>query len=196
MHEPAWPLETERLLLRPFEPRDLDALHAIHGDEENVRWLYNDARSLEETRELLELKVAGRSVRAEGEWLSAAAVLRATGELVGDVSLLWASETHRQGELGFVFHRAQHGRGYATEAARPMLAFAFGILGLHRVVGHLEARNTGSARVLEKLGMRREAHLVENEWVKGEWQSELVYAILAREWRDGSSGADSNDDRY
>jgi RimJ/RimL family protein N-acetyltransferase len=56
-------------------------------------------------------------------------------------------------------------------------------MGLHRVIGRTEARNVGSARVLEKLGMRREAHLVENEYVKGEWQSELVYALLDREWR-------------
>ena len=123
-------METDRLLLRPFEPRDLDALHAIHGDERNVRWLYHEVRSLEETRELLALKAGGSSLRTEGEWLSAAVILRATGELVGDVSLLWASEAHRQGELGFVLHPAQHGRGYATEAARAMLAFAFEGLGI------------------------------------------------------------------
>jgi RimJ/RimL family protein N-acetyltransferase len=63
-----------------------------------------------------------------------------------------------------------------------MIGWAFGTFGLHRVIGRTEARNTASARVLEKLGMRLEAHLVENEWVKGEWQSELVYAILDREW--------------
>ena len=61
-------------------------------------------------------------------------------------------------------------------------------VGLHRVIGRTEARNVGSARTLEKLGMRREAHLVENEWVRGEWQSELVYAILDREWRAGADG--------
>jgi RimJ/RimL family protein N-acetyltransferase len=63
------------------------------------------------------------------------------------------------------------------------------------VIGRLEPRNTGSARVLEKLGMRREAHLVENEWIKGEWQSELVYAILAREWV-GSAGTPRADGGY
>jgi RimJ/RimL family protein N-acetyltransferase len=63
-------------------------------------------------------------------------------------------------------------------------------------VGRLEPRNTGSARVLEKLGMRREAHLVENEWVKGEWQSELVYAILAGEWRMAPAGTEPADARY
>jgi len=71
----------------------------------------------------------------------------------------------------------------ATEATAPLLRIAFEGLGLHRVVGRVEVRNVGSARVLEKLGFRREAHLVENEWVRDEWQSELVYAILDREWR-------------
>ena len=196
MTAPDWPLRTDRLLLRPFETGDLDAMHVIHSDERVVRWLYNDARTRDETRELLERKIAGSALRAEGDWLSAAATRRDTGELVGDVSLLWASETHRQGELGFVIHPLHQGHGYATEASRPMLAFAFEQLGLHRVVGRLEPRNVGSARVLEKLGMRREAHLVENEWVKGEWQSELVYALLAREWRGGSAGAHANDGRY
>jgi len=77
---------------------------------------------------------------------------------------------------------AHQGRGYATEASRALLDFAFETMGLHRVVGRAEARNLASARVLEKLGMRLEARLIENEWVKGEWQSEVVYAILDREW--------------
>ena len=196
MPAPAWPLETERLLLRPFTPDDLDALYEIHSDEGVVRWLYNEPRSLEETRMLLARKTDGASVQAEGDWLGAAALLRETGELVADIAFLWASESHRQGELGFIVHPAHQGRGYATEAARPILAFAFETLGLHRVVGRLEARNAASARVLEKLGMRREAHLVENEWVKGEWSSGLIYAILAREWRDASAGGGSGDGGY
>jgi hypothetical protein len=69
------------------------------------------------------------------------------------------------------------------EAAEATLAVAFEHYELHRVFGRLEARNTASARVLEKIGMRREGLLVENEWVKGEWQSELIYALRDREWR-------------
>ncbi len=180
---PAWPLETERLVLRPFDDGDLDALYAMQSDPESARWLYNDPLELGETKTSLARKISGSSLAAEGQWLSAAVVLRATGEQVGAVSLLWASELHRSGELGFIFAREHQGRGYATEAARALLAFAFDELRLHRVIGRLEPRNIGSARVLEKLGMRREAHLVENEWIKGEWQSELVYALLDREWR-------------
>ena len=100
------------------------------------------------------------------------------------------------GRARLAFRPGYHGRGYATEASRPLLAFAFEVLGLHRVVGRLEPRNPASARVLEKLGMRREAHLVGNEWVKGEWQSEDVYAVLDREWRDGSAGSDPGHTRY
>ena len=181
MH-PEWPIETERLVLRPFSEDDLGVVYAMHSDAAVVRFLYNEPRSLDESRTLLRRKIADSSLDAEGAWLSAAVVLRETGELVGDLALCWASEQHRTGELGFVFAPAHQGRGYATEASRALLDFAFETMGLHRVVGRAEARNLASARVLEKLGMRLEARLIENEWVKGEWQSEVVYAILDREW--------------
>jgi RimJ/RimL family protein N-acetyltransferase len=186
---PRWPIETERLRLRPFEPSDLDTFAAMQADPETVRWLYNDPRERAASEELLGRKAAGAAVAAEGDWLSAAVVLRATGEHVGEASLHWVSELHRQGEVGYLFARAHEGNGYATEAARELLRFGFETMDLHRIVGRLESRNVASARVLEKLGMRREAELVENEWVKGEWQSETVYALLDREWRSGRGGA-------
>jgi RimJ/RimL family protein N-acetyltransferase len=179
---PDWPIRTDRLVLRPFRDSDFDALYEMNSDEGVVRWLYNDVRTRAQVADLLKVKIAGAAVNAPGEWLSAAVESSETGELVADVDLLWADEQHRSGELGFIVHPSHQGNGYATEASRPLLDWAFGNLGLHRVIGRTEARNTGSARVLEKLGMRREAHLVENEWVKGEWQSELVYAVLDREW--------------
>jgi RimJ/RimL family protein N-acetyltransferase len=181
--KPDWPLETERLVLRPFEEGDLDAFFGIQSDEESARWLYNEPRTLDETKALLAKKIAGDSFTAEGDWLAAAVIARESGQLVGDLSMQWASEQHKTGEIGFIFGRAHHGRGYATEAARAFLAFGFEGMEWHRIVGRLEARNTASARVLEKLGMRLEAHLVENEWVKGEWSSELVYAMLEHEWQ-------------
>ena len=143
-------------------------------------------------REVLDRKVRSTAIIAEGDNLSLAAVLRESGELIGDCSLRWLSAEHRQAEIGFIFHPDHHGRGYATEAAAALLALAFENLRVHRVIGRLEARNTASARVLERLGMRKEAELVENEHVKGEWQSEIVYAQLEREWasrRRGGAGS-------
>jgi len=182
--EPSYPIETERLLLRPFTPTDFDAMFAMHSVPEVVRYLYWEPRSEEEVRAVLDRKAGEVAIATEGDKLSLAAVLKSTGELIGDVMMQWVSREHAQGEIGFIFHPDHHGRGYATEASRALLRLAFEELQLHRVVGRLEARNVASARVLEKLGMRREAHFLENEYVKSEWQSGLVYAILDREWRD------------
>jgi RimJ/RimL family protein N-acetyltransferase len=180
---PAYPIETERLLLRPYTPADFDGLRAIESRADVSRYLYSEARGPDEVRDVLERKLAETSLRDEGDTLAVAAELRATGAMIGGCILHWTSREHRVGEIGFIFHPDHHGHGYATEAARPLLEFGFATVGLHRIIGRLEARNLASARVLEKLGMRREALLIENEFIKGEWQSELDYAILAREWR-------------
>ena len=97
--------------------------------------------------------------------------------------LIWLSDEHRTAEIGYVINPAYAGHGYATEAARALLAMAFGPLGLRRVVARVDARNPASAGVLRRLGMRQEAVLVENEWFKGAWSTELDFALLDREWR-------------
>jgi RimJ/RimL family protein N-acetyltransferase len=186
--KPDYPLLTERLLLRPFATSDFDALLAIQSRADVARYLYWDPRTSAEVREALAVKIRATAIVSEGDNLSLAAELRSTGELIGDCNVHWTSAEHRQGEIGFVFHPDHHGRGYATEAAEALLALAFDELRLHRVIGRLEERNTASARVLERLGMRKEAHLVENEHVKGEWQSEVIYALLDREWASRRAG--------
>jgi RimJ/RimL family protein N-acetyltransferase len=175
-------LQTERLELRPFAAGDFDAMLAMQSHAEVVRYLYWEPRPADEVREILQRKSGYTAMRAPGDNLSFAVTVRATGEVVGDCGLQWHDNEHRQGEIGFIVHPDHQGRGYATEAARAVLRIGFEEVRLHRIVGRTEARNTASARVLERLGMRREAHLIENEWVKGEWQSELVYALLDREW--------------
>jgi RimJ/RimL family protein N-acetyltransferase len=183
MLRPDYPVATERLHLRPFSPEDLDGLVAIHGDPGVVRYLYWGVRDRDELRGVLAEKQQRDVLAKEGDALNLAAVLTDTGELVGDMTLFWRSEEHRQGEVGYIFNPAHAGRGYATEATRAMLRIGFEDLGLHRITGRLDARNAESARVLERLGMRREAHLVENQRFKGDWADELVYAMLDREWR-------------
>jgi RimJ/RimL family protein N-acetyltransferase len=180
--ELAGPIETERLLLRPFVAEDFDAVFAMQSRPDVARYLYWDARNEDEVRKALEEKIAGTAIRSEGDALFLAAVLKSTGELVADVVLHLLSREHNTAEIGFIVHPDHQGHGYATEATRPLLQLAFEDLQVHRVIGRAEARNIASARVLEKLGMRREAHLIENEFVKGEWQSELVYAMLNSEW--------------
>jgi len=180
---PDWPLETERLTLRPFAETDFEAMHAMRSNPDVVLYLYEEPFSPEQTLNLLARKLNGAAWEKEDDWFSVAVDERASGVMVGDVALHWVSERDRTAEIGFVFDPRHQGKGFATEAARALVDWSFDSAGMHRVVGRTEARNVASARVLEKLGMRLEAHLVENEWVKDEWQSELVYAILEHEWR-------------
>ncbi len=175
------PIETSRLRLRSLVREDHAALHAIQSRADVARWLYWEPRSEDEVRESLDGHIA-RARDAPETGVVLGVEVRATGELIGYVSLTIGPPEHRQGEIGFILHPAHQGRGYATEASEAMLALAFGTFELHRVYGRLEPRNVASARVLEKLGMRKEAHLIENEWVKEKWQSAVVYAMLAREW--------------
>jgi|SRR4051794_14995048 RimJ/RimL family protein N-acetyltransferase len=183
MLAPSFPIETQRLRLRPLAPHDGDALHAMESREDVTRWLYYDPRTPEQSADALQRRAARTHLAHEGDALELGIELGVSGDLVGTATLMYRSEEHRQGEIGFVLHPEHHGRGYAREAATEMLRLGFEELGLHRIVGRCEPRNDASARLLERLGMRREAHLLENEWVKGEWQSELIYAMLDREWR-------------
>lgn len=94
------------------------------------------------------------------------------------------SAEHRCAELGYIFGPEHNGKGYATEAAHELLRFGFEELGMHRIVAHADAEHTASQEVMRRIGMRNEAHFVDNEWLKGRWSSEVVWAILRREWRD------------
>lgn len=180
MLRPEYPIETARLLLRPYREADVDVLHDIQSRPEVVRYLYWEPRTREQVEKVI--RESSDQIDGEGGALTLAIQPRGSDTMVGDVVLMYHSEVHRQGEIGYVLHPDHQGHGYATEAAREMLRLGYEQLGLHRVIGRLEARNSASAAVLERLGMRFEAHLHENEWVKGEWQSELVYAMLATEW--------------
>ena len=179
---PSYPIETERLLLRPHEPGDLDDLVVYHSDPEVVRYIPSPARTREQTATALEARTRQGVVREPGEWLVLATVLKQSGRVIGEVLLKYDSETDARGELGYAMARDVAGHGYATEAARAVLDLAFGPFGLHRVVARLDARNTASARLLERLGMRREGHFRQDEFFKEEWTDTLVYAVLAEEW--------------
>ncbi|GAA5065494.1 RimJ/RimL family protein N-acetyltransferase [Thermocatellispora tengchongensis] len=182
MLKPDFPLRTERLILRPFTDGDLEALHAFHRLPEVTRYLYWEPRDRAQTRAALKEKATRTTLTDDNHILSLAVERRDTGELIGDCMLHHLSREHAQGEIGFVFHPAHHGHGYATEAGRELLRLGFDELGLHRIIGRCDARNTASAAVLARLGMRREAHLRENEFFKGQWSDELIYAMLHREW--------------
>jgi RimJ/RimL family protein N-acetyltransferase len=182
MLKPAYPIRTERLALRPYAAGDVDVLYSYHRLPEVARYLETEPRSRAEVQAMVAQRASTRMLTAEGQALCLVAELAGSGEVVGDCVLFWRSRAHQRGEIGYTFSPACQGRGLATEAATALLWLGFAGLRLHRIVARCDARNTASARVMERAGMRREAHLVQNEFVKGEWTDELIYAILRTEW--------------
>jgi aminoglycoside 6'-N-acetyltransferase len=129
------------------------------------------------------------ATRIEGDGDKIILAVEHEGRVIGDLLVRAGQFADRQAEIGWAFNPEYHGRGFATEAARELLALAFAELGMHRVFAQLDPRNSASAKLCERLGMRREGHFHEDIWFKGEWGDTAIYALLASEWhaaaRDG-----------
>jgi RimJ/RimL family protein N-acetyltransferase len=181
-------LETARLVLRPFRHEDLPTFVAYRSDPEVARYQSWEAPYPEKlAREFLE-ELDTTKPGARGEWYQLAIELKDNGEMIGDCAFCVLEEDARQAEIGFTLATAYQGRGYAAEGVARLLDYLFDDLSLHRVRANCDADNERSWKLLERLGLRREAHLVEAAWFKGRWSSEYWYAVLRREWevRHGS----------
>ena len=180
-------LRTERLLLRPLNSGDLENGHEFERLKDVARYLYWEVHDHDESAEHLRKRIAMNRLAADGDGIVWAVELPdpdgGHSRVIGHVSLFLKAAAWGKFEMGWVFHPAVHGRGYATEAAQRILELCFDTLGAHRVFAQLDARNDASARLCERLGMRQEALLRETEIFKGEWADTAVYAILEQEFR-------------
>jgi RimJ/RimL family protein N-acetyltransferase len=121
MLRPDYPLETDRLRLRPYTEADLESLHDLERRKGTARYLYNEPLDLEQSRALLRRRMKMTAIDEANDDLALAIELKATDALIGHVTLERKSVEHRQGEIGYVLHPDHHGHGYATEAAEMML---------------------------------------------------------------------------
>ncbi|MFK4809426.1 GNAT family N-acetyltransferase [Devosia sp. ZW T5_3] len=181
MH-PDYPLETARLRLRPFTRGDVDAVFDYRRREDVARYLFDVPLSREECALAVQQRIGQVALEADDDKIILGVELADEGTLIGEVSLILRNLDARQGEIGWIFHPDYQGHGYATEAAVALLDLAFKDGEIHRVMARCDARNSASAKLMERLGMRREAHFREHALFKGEWDEEFVYAILETEW--------------
>ena len=179
--EPDLPIRTDRLVLRPLTEADVPALLAYRGDAEVCRWLPFEPMDEAEVRRRLRDHWSTTVLTGPGSSLTLG--IDVDGALVGDVVLFVKDRGARLAEVGWVLAPQHEGRGYATEAARVLLAVAFDGLRAHRVIARMDPDNTASAAVAARLCMRREALLIEDELFKGAWADTLLYALLEREHR-------------
>lgn len=176
-------LESSRLLLRRFTDSDIEPFLAYRSDPDVGRYqewepesyTLNDAR-----RFVRALKTSHPDV--PGQWFQFAIEVKATNEMVGDCGLHILRDDPRQAMIGFTLDSSQQGKGYATEAVLRLLDYVFNSLNKHRVIATTDCENTKSIALLERIGMRREGHFLQNIWFKGAWGDEYQYAMLKSEW--------------
>ena len=175
-------LAGERVLLRRFQPADVVEFVAYRSCAEVARFQSWDAPYPRDEGERFIQEIANEHPDTAGAWFQFAVALRSTGQMIGDCAAMPHADDPRQCDIGFTISAEHQGHGYATEAVRMLLSYLFTARGKHRVTAYCDARNAASIALLERLGMRREGHLRESTWAKGEWTDDLLYGLLRDEW--------------
>jgi RimJ/RimL family protein N-acetyltransferase len=175
-------IDTDRLILREFVADDWQAVLAYQSDPRYLRYYPWMQRTAGDVRAFVQRFIdwQGEQPRLKFQF---AIVLRAEGRLIGTVGIRKEMPRVPKADLGYEIAPACWGQGYATEAARAMLAFGFEELRLHRIWASCLAENVASARVLEKLGLQQEGRLRDDIWMKGHWWDTLVYGMIESEWQ-------------
>ena len=176
------PIDTKRLIIRKYE--DSDAPDIVEYSLGADFWL---ARNIdwEPTEEAVRAHYEPmRDIDPEShpKWLDLVVELKAKSKVVGNVGIGFVNKEQRQAMVGCLLGCQYQGRGIATEALTALISFGFGSMGLHRIFARTGSLNTASWHLMERVGMRREAHFIKSHTVKDEWDDEFIYAVLADEW--------------
>jgi len=176
-------LESTRIRLRGFREDDLGDFYAVHSDPVvNRYWSFPAWTDPAQARDYFASALAGRDA---GRMLCWAVADRGDDRLIGATTLAAIDRAQARAEIGYALRSSHWGHGYAREAVRLALDHAFGALGLRRIEADIDPRNTGSCRLVERLGFVREGLLRERWQVGGEVTDSAIYGLLAREWRAG-----------
>jgi RimJ/RimL family protein N-acetyltransferase len=182
MPTPSLPIETDRMILRTFERGDVEELSAYHVLPSMQRYVFTRSRDKGEVAEALAQMRQHINLQRPGDTLTLAMIRRCDERLIGHVSLQWSDATARQGEVRFLINPTYSGQGYVSEALLALFELAFEYYNIHRLFARSDGRNFHSIKLMQKLGMRLEAHYREHAMFQGEWDEELHFAILDREW--------------
>jgi aminoglycoside 6'-N-acetyltransferase len=177
-------IETERLILRPLRTSDVDDLYEYQSDAEIVRYIPWPERSREQVIEALEkaLTVGKSELKDENDFIILAWELKSSGKVIGQSNTSLKSTNDQLADIGWVTHPDYHRQGFALEATQALMKYVFDNFPVHRIIADIDTRNPESAKLAEKLGMRREGEFINSEFFKGDWCSMWLYAILKEEF--------------
>ncbi|WP_298342862.1 GNAT family N-acetyltransferase [Ferrimicrobium sp.] len=176
------PFSTNRLRLHPLTSQDHEALYAHRSLASVCLFFPFEPMAREQIAERLATRWATHSLEHDGDGVLIGVEEIASGALIGHISFQIRNLRDGNDEIGWVLNPAFGGKVLTTEAAHGVLHLAFEEIGIRRVTASVDTRNTASIRLCERLGMRKEAHLVENERFKGDYTDEFDFTILDREF--------------
>lgn len=174
-------LTTTRLQLDALRPDDAEALFAYRADPLVAR--FQGWRPADVAAANAFIDAQGAAALDGPGWFQRAIRRRDDGTLIGDLGVHLPEEAEASVEFGVSIAPPYQGNGYASEAVHAMFELVFGQLGRHRIHASVDPRNLSSMAMLRALGMRQEAHHRESLWLHGEWVDDVVFALLATEWR-------------
>lgn len=174
-------IETGRLILRDFEPGDFDAFFATTNDPEYHKYYSEGEITVAFYQVIFERILSGTSQTNRDKYQLAICLL--TGELIGTCGVRTEDTNNRQASFGCAIGRMHWGKGFAYEASRNIIDFAFSSLPIHRVYAETISENSRARELAERLGMRLEAEFKEIKYFRGRWWNSVIYAILEDEWK-------------
>ena len=172
-------IRTERLLLREFTPEDHEETHKHTSNQQVVKFMDWGPYTEEETHQFINRRITEQTTNPRPKYKLA---LTYDDRIIGGCGITITSHESRQGALLFYMLPEYWGQGIATETAEALLDYGFNELKLHRIFATVDPENTASWKVLEKTGMRREAHLREERRIRGEYRDRYIYSILKQEY--------------
>lgn len=173
-------ITSERLILNPLTNDDAEAMFGYRSLPEVYKYQGWQPESVADAEEF----ISKHNTMKSGGWMQLAIRLKKSGKLIGDCGMHFIDAEFRQIEIGFSLSPAIQGKGYATEAVTYLLDYIFTTLKTHRVYGSCDPGNLSSIKLMERVGMRKEAHFKESIWFKERWADDVIYAILDHEWSE------------
>lgn len=172
--------ETERLILRPIQTDDKTDFFAYRSDTETNHFQSFVPKTIQEVEKFIANSAKG--FNQPNTWFQLMIIEKSTNNIVGDIGIHFLSGENKQVEIGCTLSKKIHGKGYATEALKKIFDILFRDFDKHRIIASIDPKNKKSIQLMERIGMRKEAHFVESLLINGVWADDIIYAILQKEW--------------
>lgn len=172
---------TKRLILRAIRLADAKAMFKYRSNPQIYKFQNWEPKTIKDAEDYISTKIA-TVPNVPNTWYQLGVFIKGSDELIGDIGIHFIEFDNLQVEIGYTLSLEYQGKGYATEAVASVVNYLFNNLNKHRIIASIDPKNIKSMALLERVGMRKEAHFKKSIWFKEEWVDDIIYAILKEEW--------------